>query len=143
MNVKTSFTGIFVLVMGILPMITLCQQRVVTSQTFDRVAEFSERPPLPIARAGHAAGLVDGFVLVAGGNNWSTDRTIKSWLKDSLVYDLVYNPVETRLVKEARSQGVKAAGGLGMLVEQAALSFQHWTGMSAPREVMMEAANEE
>lgn len=63
--------------------------------------------------------------------------------KDSLVYDLVYNPVETRLVKEARSQGVKAVGGLGMLVEQAALSFQQWTGLSAPREVMMEAAYEE
>jgi shikimate dehydrogenase len=60
--------------------------------------------------------------------------------KEAIVYDLVYNPVETRLIKEAKEAGLKAVGGLGMLVEQAALSFQCWTGLPAPREVMMEAA---
>ncbi len=62
--------------------------------------------------------------------------------ENARLYDLVYNPVETRLVKVARAEGRKAVGGLGMLVEQAALSFEAWTGISAPREVMLEAAYE-
>jgi shikimate dehydrogenase len=61
---------------------------------------------------------------------------------NAVVYDLVYNPIETRLVREARQAGRKAVSGLGMLVEQAALSFERWTGLPAPREVMMEAAYE-
>jgi shikimate dehydrogenase len=56
------------------------------------------------------------------------------------VYDVVYNPVETRFLREARSRGLKAAGGLGMLVEQGALAFELWTGVKAPRDVMMRAA---
>jgi shikimate dehydrogenase len=56
------------------------------------------------------------------------------------VYDLVYNPRETRLVREARAAGLRATTGLGMLVEQAALSFECWTGQAAPREAMRAAA---
>jgi len=52
------------------------------------------------------------------------------------VYDLVYNPRETKLVKDALTQGLKAATGLGMLIEQASLSFELWTGHSPSREVM-------
>ena len=55
-------------------------------------------------------------------------------------YDMVYNPTETVLTKAARSAGLAAANGLGMLVEQAALSFERWTGQPAPRQVMREAA---
>jgi shikimate dehydrogenase len=62
--------------------------------------------------------------------------------KDSAFYDLVYNPKETLLVRQARDAGLRGITGLGMLVEQAALAFQLWTGMEAPREVMMEAAEE-
>jgi shikimate dehydrogenase len=58
----------------------------------------------------------------------------------AVVYDVVYNPVETRFLREARSRGLKAAGGLGMLVEQGALAFELWTGVKAPRDVMMRAA---
>jgi shikimate dehydrogenase len=46
-----------------------------------------------------------------------------------LVYDLIYNPVETRLLRQARRQGLPAAGGLGMLIHQAALAFIHWTNL--------------
>jgi shikimate dehydrogenase len=56
------------------------------------------------------------------------------------IYDMVYNPAETTLVKAARCAGLAAANGLGMLVEQAALSFERWTGLSAPREIMWETA---
>jgi shikimate dehydrogenase len=56
------------------------------------------------------------------------------------VYDLVYNPFETRFLREAKSRGAKTASGLGMLVEQGALAFELWTGARAPRAVMMQAA---
>jgi shikimate dehydrogenase len=56
------------------------------------------------------------------------------------IYDLVYNPPETRLINAARKAGLPVANGLGMLVEQAALSFEIWTGSTAPREIMREAA---
>jgi shikimate dehydrogenase len=56
--------------------------------------------------------------------------------RDIIIYDLVYNPRETKLIKEARALGVQATTGLGMLIEQAALSFEIWTGHEAPREAM-------
>jgi len=56
-----------------------------------------------------------------------------------LIYDLVYNPHETKLVKDARSQGLIATTGLGMLIEQAALAFEIWTGYNPPREIMRAA----
>jgi shikimate dehydrogenase len=52
------------------------------------------------------------------------------------IYDLVYNPPETKLVREARRQGCQATTGLGMLIEQAALSFEIWTGHNPSREIM-------
>ena len=55
---------------------------------------------------------------------------------NAFVYDLVYNPRETKLVKDARAQGLKASTGLGMLIEQAALAFELWTGASADRTAM-------
>ena len=56
-----------------------------------------------------------------------------TFLPRTLVYDLVYNPRETKLVREARAQGLKATTGLGMLIEQAALSFEIWTERKPPR----------
>lgn len=52
------------------------------------------------------------------------------------IYDLVYNPSETKLVKDARSQGIQATTGLGMLIEQAALAFEIWTGKNPPRDIL-------
>ena len=57
------------------------------------------------------------------------------------IYDLVYNPCETKLVRDARSQGLSATTGLGMLIEQAALSFEIWTGYSPSREIMRKSIN--
>jgi shikimate dehydrogenase len=58
---------------------------------------------------------------------------------NAFVYDLIYNPRETKLVRRARSQGLQAATGLGMLIEQAALAFQLWTGHNPPRDVLWAA----
>ena len=55
---------------------------------------------------------------------------------DTPIYDLVYNPRETKLVRDARLQGQSATTGLGMLIEQAVLSFELWTGCSPSREIL-------
>ena len=59
--------------------------------------------------------------------------------KHTFIYDLVYNPRETKLVKDARAQGLSAATGLGMLIEQAALAFEKWTGANVDRTAMRKA----
>jgi 3-dehydroquinate dehydratase/shikimate dehydrogenase len=57
-----------------------------------------------------------------------------------VVYDLVYHPRHTRLLTWAREAGAATIEGLDMLVAQAALQFEHWTGRPAPREIMRDAA---
>jgi shikimate dehydrogenase len=52
------------------------------------------------------------------------------------VFDVVYNPLETRLIRQARASGARAIEGLGMLVHQGALAFEMWTGKQAPVRVM-------
>jgi shikimate dehydrogenase len=58
----------------------------------------------------------------------------------ALVYDLVYNPPETKLMQAARAAGLTACNGLGLLVEQAVLSFERWTGIKPPKEALRQAA---
>ncbi len=62
--------------------------------------------------------------------------------KGAAVYDLIYNPPVTRLMAQAREAGAPAIGGLGMLVRQGALSFEQWTGVAPPLDVMERAARQ-
>lgn len=64
----------------------------------------------------------------------------KSDLRPGLVYDLVYNPQVTRLLREATASGCQTIGGLGMLVAQAMEQFQWWTGARPSAAVMRAAA---
>jgi len=59
-----------------------------------------------------------------------------------MVYDIVYNPAETKLLRSAKAAGAKAFSGLGMLVRQGALAFTVFTGKPAPLKVMFQAAQE-
>ena len=61
---------------------------------------------------------------------------------NAAIYDLIYNPRETKLVKDACNVGLSATTGLGMLIEQAALSFEIWTGCNVPREPLFAAVEE-
>jgi shikimate dehydrogenase len=57
--------------------------------------------------------------------------------ENAVVYDLIYNPPETSLVRRARTAGLRSITGLGMLVEQAALAFELWTGYKVRREALI------
>ncbi len=59
---------------------------------------------------------------------------------DLTVFDIVYNPIKTRLLREAEVAGTKTISGLDMLVWQGALAFEKWTGLKAPIELMREEA---
>jgi 3-dehydroquinate dehydratase / shikimate dehydrogenase len=59
-----------------------------------------------------------------------------------IVFDMVYNPMETALLKRARQQGKTAVAGIDMFIEQAVRQFEVWTGESAPRAIMHKAALE-
>ena len=62
--------------------------------------------------------------------------------KHAVAYNVVYNPRITPFLKEAACHGLVAVGGLGMLVRQAALSIELWTGQSPPLDRMRAAAEE-
>jgi 3-dehydroquinate dehydratase/shikimate dehydrogenase len=57
---------------------------------------------------------------------------------ETLVFDTVYNPMETRFLQQARAAGAKTIGGVEMFVRQAAGQFEMWTGKVAPVAVMRE-----
>ncbi len=56
------------------------------------------------------------------------------------VYDMIYNPPETRLLAQARELGIPAANGLSMLVHQGARALEIWTGVPVPVDAMRAAA---
>ena len=63
--------------------------------------------------------------------------------KDMIVCDVVFNPAMPVFLQKARQRGARTISGLGMLVNQAALNFEIWTDVKAPREVMLEALRRE
>lgn len=63
--------------------------------------------------------------------------------KGMIVCDVVFNPAMPVFLQKARQRGARTISGLGMLVNQAALNFEIWTDVKAPREVMLEALRRE
>lgn len=59
------------------------------------------------------------------------------------VFDVVYNPLETRLLKEAKAAGCKTVSGVEMFINQAVLQFEQFTGIDAPVEVMRQVVLKE
>jgi shikimate dehydrogenase len=60
-----------------------------------------------------------------------------------VLYDLVYNPIATMLMRRFRKAGNTAHNGVGMLIEQGALSFELWTGMHVNRKVLWDAVEDQ
>ena len=100
--------------------------------------------PKTLVEAGHTADLLVNATTVgmwphADGSIWPESVSIPAHLA---VFDLVYNPLETRLLRQARESGAHPIGGLEMLVRQGALALELWTGEPAPVSVMRAAAQE-
>ncbi len=90
------------------------------------------------AAAENASVIVNATPLGSGGEDLPISVTAIT--PDHVVVDLIYAPPVTALIAAARERGARAYNGFGMLVEQAALSFELWTGRPAPREAMAAAA---
>lgn len=109
-----------------------------------QLAETFSNPQLQITGMDNLQSLISNFTLLVNTTPLGMTPNIdQSPLPENLslpsnafVYDLVYNPRETKLVRNARAQGLNASTGLGMLIEQAALAFETWTGHNPPREVL-------
>jgi shikimate dehydrogenase len=86
-----------------------------------------------------SAGMLGG----ARGEDVAAVVPWKRLPEHALIYDVVYNPPVTPFLAAARQHGLRAEGGLGMLVRQAELAFKMWTGNDAPRDVMRTAAEAE
>ena len=74
-----------------------------------------------------------------GLNNESSPLKSNFMNKDSLVYDIIYRPVYTDLLKNAKEAGSSIIFGYEMLLHQAIKSFEIWTGTIAPIHVMTKA----
>ncbi|MBP1910348.1 shikimate dehydrogenase [Methanolobus bombayensis] len=86
--------------------------------------------------------LVNCTTLGMKPNTEGTIATSRDMHKDLTVFDIVYNPLETKLLKEAKEAGAKAITGEMMLVYQGAEAFKIWTGVEPPIEVMKKAVLE-
>jgi shikimate dehydrogenase len=73
------------------------------------------------------------------GDPCPLDETRFPITRAGAVYDMIYRPAETILVKRARETGVRAANGIGMLLYQGAKALEIWSGRTAPADVMREA----
>jgi len=100
--------------------------------------------PIAVVGPGSVGGLSADLVVnatpVGGPDAEAAHPSLPRLGAGVLVVDLLYDPPTTDLQKRAREAGATALGGLGHLLEQAALSFELWTGTPAPLEAMSAAA---
>lgn len=103
-----------------------------------RIFDFSDSEVLKREIAGSAI-LVNGTSVGMAPN---TERCIITddsvFRKDLIVFDVIYNPEETLLLKKAKAAGCPASNGLNMLLYQGAASFELWTGREMPVDIIKE-----
>jgi shikimate dehydrogenase len=103
---------------------------------------------------GEIAGIMDQVDLVVNNTSLGMHPNIHeipidpSLLHAKLVVsDIIYTPMETRLLKEAKAAGAITHGGLGMFIYQGAYAFEYWTGIGAPihamREIVLQSLTEQ
>ena len=114
----------------------LCEQRGVPAAAI----------PLDSDQLAHAAASADLIVNCTSLGMWhgpdetASPITARQIPSGALVYDLVYNPMLTPLLREAELAGANTLGGISMLVYQGAASFELWLDRPAPVSAMMDAA---
>jgi shikimate dehydrogenase len=80
--------------------------------------------------------LINTTTLGMHPNTDTAIATVEELHSDLIVFDIVYNPLETRLLREAKAAGAKTVSGVLMLVYQGAEAFKLWTGIEPPVELM-------
>jgi shikimate dehydrogenase len=106
--------------------------------------EVKRRAPAVKVKIGYPAGRID-LLLNATSLGLKSEDTLPFDEKEfqiknaAAVYDMIYRPAETPLLKAARAKGCRTANGLGMLLYQGAKSLEIWSGRDAPIETMREA----
>jgi len=121
----------------------LVQSLVQNDQEASRLCALALTPDVLVESARKADLLVNattvGLWPTVGDSLWPEDVPLPKHLT---VFDLVYNPLETRLLQQAQQSGARTIDGLGMLVEQGALAFELWTRCPAPTQVMRTACEQ-
>jgi 3-dehydroquinate dehydratase/shikimate dehydrogenase len=116
-----------------------------TGRNIDRVrALASACGAEPLTRDQAEARMFDAVVHATPlGMSGQADKCFfRDKIPAKLVFDMVYNPMETELLRRARAQKAVVIPGIEMFLEQAARQFEIWTGERAPRAVMEQAARE-
>ena len=123
-----------------------------TEKAIALAADLSEKLGVSIRGIGlddvNLPHLIHSSQLVVNTTSVSMDETHPlliqaEWLKpETVVYDIVYTPPETQLMKAARGRGCYTVGGLGMLVHQGAIAFKNWTYVTPPVDIMRRALQE-
>lgn len=103
---------------------------VVTTHSLDRLAPVAKHSDLVINTT--ALGMTPNVETTP----WPEELPFRP---QQVVYDLVYNPRQTRLLQQAARDGAQAIGGIGMLIWQGAIAFAIWTGQQPPVDVMRAA----
>jgi len=127
---------------------------VIANRTLQRAEELlgdllaaTDADPLLFALAPNDAGLPEllaeaSLIVNATSLGWHGDQSpLPAGLipPGALVFDMIYRP--TQLLRDAAARGARTLDGAGMLARQAALAFEHWTGQSAPLDIMRAALN--
>ena len=110
--------------------------------------EIAQRYPQVKVAIGYPVGKVDLLLNATSlglkpADPLPFDEAKFSILRANAVYDMIYRPVETTLLKVARLAGCKTSNGMGMLLYQGAKALELWTGRPAPIEVMRRALEKE
>ena len=114
-----------------------------TGRNLDRVRAIAKTCDAePLSREQAEARKFDALVHCTSVGMWPhvEECFFENNIPAEIVFDMVYNPLETTLIKRAREQGKAVVPGLHMFLEQAARQYEIWTGDSAPRAAMERAA---
>lgn len=110
------------------------------SQSFHLTLEVWGFPSLPEDVVGEAHLIVNTTPLgMYPQENVMPPIKLEGFHRGQHFYDLIYNPLETKLMGEAKKRGLTVQNGVGMLVHQGAQAFFLWTGKAPPLEIMRQA----
>ncbi|MEX0747770.1 MAG: shikimate dehydrogenase [Rhodothermales bacterium] len=113
----------------------------------EEMAVFDTSNALAVRPIGDSREAVRSSVLIVNATTLGTHPRVETspwphlsdFSREQFVYDLVYNPGSTRLLRDAASRGATILGGLEMLIAQAALAFEQWTGHEMPSDAVRKA----